>query len=76
MKGGHGVADMLLKARKGSASVLLYPRPTGAAVLLGKGDTQFFHSAEKRGLVDAKLLRRRQAVEGVPFEGGAEDPGV
>ena len=73
---GRKVAVALLKARKGGASVLPYPRSTGAAVLLGKGDTQFFHSAEQRGLVDPELLRRRQSVEGVALEGGAEDPGV
>lgn len=43
------VAVALLKARNGGAEVLLFPRPTGAAVLLGKGDSQFFHFAEKSG---------------------------
>ena len=65
MEGWRKVADALLKAWNGDAGTLLYPRQTGAAVLLGKGDPQFFHSSEKRGLVDAELLRRRQAVEGV-----------
>ena len=76
METGRKVAVALLKTGKSGARVLLYLRPTGAAVLLRKGDPQFFHSAEKRGLVDAEILRRRQAVEGVAFEGGAEDPGI
>jgi hypothetical protein len=42
VKGWRKVAVVLRKARKGSASVLPFPRPTGAAVLPGKGDTRFF----------------------------------
>jgi len=52
---GRKVAVALRKARYGGAIVLPYPRPAGAAVLLGKGDPRFFHSAEQRGLVDASL---------------------
>src|SRR4030043_2309958 len=54
----------------------LFPPALRTAVLLRQGDPQFLHSAEKRGLVDAELLRRRQAVEGVAFEGGADSLGV
>jgi hypothetical protein len=41
----------------------------GTAVWLGQRDAEFLYSAEKRGLVDAKLLGRCQAVEGIAFEG-------
>jgi hypothetical protein len=51
------------------ASALLFLLVTGTAVWLGRGDAQFLYSAEKRGLGDAKLLRRGEAVEDIAFEG-------
>ena len=61
---------MQLLLNMNTAIQLLSSIETGAEILFRESNTQFLHFSEQSCFMNAEFLRRRQAVIGVPLQGG------